>query len=105
MTTATVPKEVDPSPRKQLSTKLSALQVEQQDQENDSPNLVSKITPIPISKELSSTVKKVDTVEEPLLTPNPQRFVLFPIKYHDVIITLSFIFVFLKWILFFISFI
>ena len=29
-------------------------------------------------------VKKGDEQEEPLLTPNPRRFVLFPIKYHDV---------------------
>lgn len=27
---------------------------------------------------------KVDEMDEPLLQENPQRFVLFPIKYHEV---------------------
>jgi hypothetical protein len=44
---------VQPSPRKELATKLTELQV-------------------------------AKVVDEPLLTPNPNRFVLFPIQFHDV---------------------
>nr|XP_054764117.1 ribonucleoside-diphosphate reductase subunit M2 B-like [Lytechinus pictus] len=37
------------------------------------------------SSRTSDVIKKVaKDIDEPLLTPNPQRFVLFPIKYHDV---------------------
>jgi hypothetical protein len=49
---------VAPSPRKQVAEKLSAMQV--------------------------ATKDTRAATNEPILTPNPKRFVLFPINYHDV---------------------
>ncbi|KAK5988799.1 Ribonucleoside-diphosphate reductase small chain [Cladobotryum mycophilum] len=35
-------------------------------------------------KSIALTVKKVEELDEPILQENPQRFVLFPIKYHEI---------------------
>lgn len=41
--------------------------------------------PEPIAKKVEAeTIKEDDEEVEPLLAENPQRFVLFPIKYHEV---------------------
>jgi ribonucleoside-diphosphate reductase subunit M2 len=37
-----------------------------------------------VEKEPETAVTKPDESDEPLLQENPGRFVLFPIKYHDV---------------------
>lgn len=49
------------------------------------------------SKQLAKDLSQVDLLksspplaDEPILTPNPKRFVLFPIKYHEVSCRLSF---------------
>lgn len=57
------------TPRKELSTKLEGLVVEKS--KSDS-----------LLKEKLEKAAVED--EEPLLTPNPNRFVLFPIKFHEV---------------------
>lgn len=36
------------------------------------------------NKEKAEPTVKNETIDEPLLQENPQRFVLFPIKYHEV---------------------
>jgi ribonucleoside-diphosphate reductase subunit M2 len=45
---------------------------------------------------LAPTVK-AEEADEPLLQVNPQRFVLFPIKYHEVRVTTSTRRVRVKW--------
>lgn len=41
--------------------------------------------PEPVAKKIEAeTVKEEDSEIEPILQENPQRFVLFPIKYHEV---------------------
>jgi ribonucleoside-diphosphate reductase subunit M2 len=37
-----------------------------------------------VEKETETAVAKPDEADEPLLQENPGRFVLFPIKYHEV---------------------
>ena len=60
----------------------------------DKENTYKPIVGIPdLEEEVDEVEKKMHTVaptikpeeaDEPLLQENPQRFVLFPIKYHDV---------------------
>ena len=45
-----------------------------------------KIEPAP--KSIVASKIKHDEADEPLLRENPQRFVLFPIKYHEVGLTM-----------------
>ena len=50
--------------------------------ETSKPELeVVKKEPLPVM--VASTIKP-EEADEPLLQANPQRFVLFPIKYHEV---------------------
>jgi hypothetical protein len=37
-----------------------------------------------VEEKTETTVEKIDESDEPLLRENPGRFVLFPIKYHEV---------------------
>ena len=57
------PATVDPSPRKQLA---------------------SKLTDLDVSEKTVAAKTAVAALEEPILTPSPKRFVLFPIQYHEV---------------------
>ena len=41
------------------------------------------VKPAPEALKVAATIKATE-VDEPLLQENPQRFVLFPIKYHEV---------------------
>lgn len=57
----------------------------------DKENVFRPIVGIPDLPEVETNVKptvaptiKEEEQDEPLLQENPQRFVLFPIKYHDV---------------------
>jgi ribonucleoside-diphosphate reductase subunit M2 len=57
----------------------------------DKENVFKPIVGIPDLPEVDEVVKptvaptiKEEEQDEPLLQENPQRFVLFPIKYHDV---------------------
>ncbi len=59
------------TPRKELANKLDALSTA-----DDSA----------ADMKLQKKLELVATKDEPILTPNPKRFVLFPIKYHEVYI-------------------
>jgi ribonucleoside-diphosphate reductase subunit M2 len=57
----------------------------------DKENVYKPIVGIPDMPEVDMSIKptvaptiKEEEADEPLLQENPQRFVLFPIKYHDV---------------------
>ena len=53
----------------------------------DTTDLNTKIVEEPKKEENKAAVAlgiKPEEVDEPLLQENPQRFVLFPIKYHEV---------------------
>ena len=57
----------------------------------DKENVYKPIVGIPDLPEVDASIKptvaatiKEEEADEPLLQENPQRFVLFPIKYHDV---------------------
>lgn len=70
------------TPRKQLSNKLETLHMDE-----NVPPLQDALKVLNKQVEEADVVvakPKEDLSDEPLLTPNPNRFVLFPIKYHDV---------------------
>ena len=46
------------------------------------PDIVD--APTDVKKPTTASTIKAQEADEPLLQENPQRFVLFPIKYHDV---------------------
>lgn len=57
----------------------------------DAPTVDDIIIKKPVAEELKTekavavaTTIKAEEADEPLLQENPQRFVLFPIKYHEV---------------------
>jgi len=57
----------------------------------DKENVFKPIVGIPDLPEIDASIKptvaatiREEEQDEPLLQENPQRFVLFPIKYHDV---------------------
>lgn len=78
---------VDPSPRKQLATKLDGMQVNHPSSpQNDAQHEAKKDLASADNKE-----KSAEFLEEPLLIENTKRFVLFPIKYHDVSLSRFFV--------------
>ena len=51
---------------------------------------VQQVRPEQKAVAIAPTIKP-EEADEPLLQANPQRFVLFPIKYHEVRVTLTFV--------------
>jgi hypothetical protein len=77
----------DNTPRKELSNKLTTLQVD----ENTPPVQTDALKQLKkeADKKPAAAAAAEAPVDEPLLQANPNRFVLFPIKYHDVCHSLS----------------
>lgn len=51
--------------------------------DNHKPAEAAKVDKSETKPSVTSTIKP-DEIDEPILQENPQRFVLFPIKYHEV---------------------
>lgn len=51
--------------------------------DNHKPTETVKVDKSETKPSVAATIKS-DEVDEPILQENPQRFVLFPIKYHEV---------------------
>lgn len=51
--------------------------------DNHKPTETVKVDKSEAKPSAASTIKP-DEIDEPILQENPQRFVLFPIKYHEV---------------------
>ena len=56
--------------------------IDQEPLHNEEP--VHKMPPLQKAKHVSSITEKEDYSDEPILRENPNRFVLFPIKYNDI---------------------
>jgi ribonucleoside-diphosphate reductase subunit M2 len=81
---------------KMTSSPVKKINFEAADKENLPFDAETPIVDVQISKPIVEQVKpdqktvtvaptiKLEEVDEPLLQANPQRFVLFPIKYHEV---------------------
>lgn len=81
------PADKENHPADEDSLAALAEQMDNQQKPVEAPVQVAKAAETKVEKEAPAAVApgiKPEEADEPLLQENPQRFVLFPIKYHEV---------------------